>query len=42
MGYLTCDYVGDGVRVCTGNKGTTFVFVKEDDDALPYANELYD
>ena len=42
MGYLTCDYVGDGVRVCTGNKGTTFVFVKEDDDALPYANEFYD
>ena len=41
-GYLTCDDVGDGVRVCTGNKGTTFVFVKEDDDALPYANEFYD
>lgn len=42
MGYLMCDYVGDGVRVCTGNKGTTFVFVKEDDDVFLYVNEFYD
>lgn len=41
MGYLTCDYVSDDVRVSTGNKGTTFVFVKEEKNALPYANELY-
>ena len=40
-GYLTCDYVSDDVRVCTGNKGTTFVFVKEARDALPYAKEFY-
>jgi len=41
MGYLTCDYVSDDVRVSTGNKGTTFVFVKEEKNALPYADELY-
>jgi len=27
--------------VSTGNKGTTFVFVKEEKSALPYADELY-
>jgi hypothetical protein len=42
MGFLTTDYVSDAVRISTGNKGTTFVFVKEDRDALPYASELYD
>ena len=41
MGYLTCDYVSENVRVSTGNKGTTFVFVKEEKSALPYADELY-
>lgn len=42
MGFLTTDYVSDAVRISTGNKGTTFVFIKEDRDALPYASELYD
>ena len=42
MGFLTTDYVSSAVRISTGNKGTTFVFVKEDRDALPYASELYD
>jgi hypothetical protein len=41
MGFLTTDYVSNAVRISTGNKGTTFVFVKEDRDALPYASELY-
>jgi len=41
-GYLTCDYACDALRVATGNKGTRFVFVREPDDALPYAREFYD
>ena len=41
-GYLELKYASDRVRVVKGNKGTNFVFVREDSmDALPCANELF-
>lgn len=35
-GWLDTTYLGKDVRISTGNKGTTFIFAREENATLPY------